>query len=224
MGILVQIKNSAFKYRFYISILLTSLFMGGCFFFGVQGPFNRNNYEILKIEVNNKTYYAPQELARISKERLQKEGGENNQLINIQANNLPSTQKSPQSDPLDKAFDNLVERNNLEENIISSLKPSSIQDLASITLKSTFSLNRGEGIVNGVIGCNRYTAKFFWQDSTKIVISGSASTRAMCHPVEVTEFENIAMKHFDGIFFVQKVKGKEYSYMLDNGIMRVYLK
>lgn len=50
---------------------------------------------------------------------------------------------------------------------------------------------------------------FFGQDSTKIVISGAASTRKPCSPKEVANFQNTLIRNLDGIYVVTKLKNKK---------------
>ncbi|PAF47719.1 hypothetical protein BKH43_08130 [Helicobacter sp. 13S00401-1] len=213
--------------------MLAPLVLAGCYFFGVQGSFRANNYQIEKIVIDNETYLSPQELAKEAKLRL---ADKQNIALQDSKQETTQTQSTNQNLATPKANDNSAqsefEKLQLraqEESAAASgqtatnTKPTSDKVLSQIILKATFSLNRAENILHGSTGCNEYTGRYAWQDSGRIVISGIASTRKICFPSEVQSFESNLIQYMDGIYTV-KVLGKGKGYILDNGRLQIYLK
>ncbi|PAF45801.1 META domain-containing protein [Helicobacter sp. 11S02629-2] len=213
--------------------MLTPLVLAGCYFFGVQGSFRANNYQIEKIVIDNETYLSPQELAKEAKLRLADKQNIALQDSTTHQNATQSTQAaSANKNAIDNAAQSEFEKLQLraqEENaqasgqVVPATKPTSDKNLAQIILKATFSLNRAENILHGSTGCNEYTGRYAWQDSGRIVISGIASTRKICFPHEVQDFESNLIQYMDGIYTV-KVLEKGKGYILDNGRLQIYLK
>lgn len=210
----------------------------GCYFFGVQGAFSGNNYDILQIEFDGRIYKSPQVLGALAREKLA-----NKQNLEL-SNQSDDEQKDAKSaDDINQVFAQMQARNenesknalnnalkddlNLNSKIshLDSTNSSSLKELSQIDTKSTFRLDRVESLIFGVIGCNNYTASFFWQDSNHIVISGAASTRKACYPSEVDTFQNILMQFFDGIYSITRINlsNDKKGYLLDNGRIKIYL-
>ena len=202
-------------YLFMMAILIG---INGCFFFGTKGVLDGSNYQIVKIEIDNKVLLSPQELASIAKEQI----SENPSLAkqNINPSNIAKKQ-SARIDDINMAFEQLRQQNQQFEN--GQNTATDISELAKLTLKSTFSLDRSQDMLYGSIGCNSYSAKFFWQDSTKIVVSGSATSKKPCSPKEVVELQNTFAANLDGIYTITKLKNRR-GYVLNNGKMRIYIK
>ncbi len=200
-----------------LNIFFISIYMSGCFLFGMKGVFDGSNYQIVKVEIDSKVLLSPQELSYQAKEQVKNNPYANSAML---YNSMQQGQSS-RFDDLNATFEQLKQRNKQDEDLENEYTP--IADLANINLKSTFNLDRTQDVLYGKAGCNDYTAKFFWQDSTKIVISGSASTRKPCTPKEVTKFQNTFIKNLDGIYVVTKLKNRK-GYVLNNGRMRIYIK
>lgn len=215
--IFLAIKKWGLQSKFIL--LSLSLFISGCYYFSAQGAFNGNNYEIVKIEVGNKILLGPQELARNAKFEL-----ESKQNIIIGSGKI---EQKKSIDNIDKEFNNLQTRANeeakkiLKDDHLFDDEQTTLTDFVNITLKSTFIINNFENIIYGYVGCNNYSSKYFWQDSSNIVISGTAGTKRDCFPNEIVEFENTFISNFDGIY---DIKQTDDGYILDNGKMKIYLK
>ncbi|TLD81190.1 META domain-containing protein [Helicobacter trogontum] len=197
-------------------LLFIACSISGCFLFGMKGIFEGSNYQIVKLEIDNKVVLSPQELAYQAREQLQ--SNPNAYFTNPYDSNVQ--RQSSRIDDLNASFEQLKQRNQDDENDDEST-PATI--LANITFRATFNLDRSQDMLYGKAGCNDYTAKFFWQDSTKIVISGAASTRKPCTPKEVAYFQNTLIRNLDGIYVVTKLKNRK-GYVLNNGRMRIYIK
>lgn len=200
----------------FLCLLILSLSVSGCFLFGMKGIFDGSNYQIVKIEIDNKVILSPQELAHQAREQLQ--SNPNAYIANYDSS---THRQSSRIDDLNTSFEQLRQRNNQDDDNDDVSTPAST--LANITMESTFNLDRSQDMLYGKAGCNDYTAKFFWQDATKIVISNSASTRKPCSPKEVANFQNTLIRNFDGIYVITKLKNRK-GYVLNNGRMRIYIK
>lgn len=200
---------------------------GGCFFFATKSIFDKSSYDIVKLEIDNRVLLSPQELANQAKSKINIGDNKNKQNITLDNNFfLNPYEKAKQNrnaanNDVNLAFEQLKLRN--QDDNSEEFEQTSIDELAKINFKSTFSLDKTQDVLYGKIGCNNYTAKFFWQDSMRIVISGGASTRKLCYPKEVTEFQNNFMRNLDGIYTITKLRNRK-GYVLNNGRMRIYLK
>ncbi len=204
------------KLFIFFSMFLVSIYISGCFLFGMKGIFDGSNYNIVKLEINNKVLLSPQELSSLAREQIQ-----NNPDIDNASYNIDSQRQLSRIDDINATFEQLKQRNSQDDDAEYVKTP--ISELANINLRATFNLDRTQDVLYGKAGCNDYTARFFWQDSTKIVISGSASTRKPCSPKEVSDFQNTLIKNLDGIYVVTKLKNRK-GYVLNNGRMRIYIK
>ena len=216
------------KLCFALATSLVGLLGSGCFFFGSKGVFDKSSYEIVKLEVDDKVVLSPQELASWARgqlgivgEQAARVSAQSSLENNILMHQYGGGRLVPRSD-LNTAFDQLMLANRGEEDEEASAA-TPLQELANITLKSTFNLDKTQEMMYGKVGCNDYTAKFFWQDSTKIVVSGGASTRKLCYPKEVTSFQSYFVRYLDGVYTVTKLKNRK-GYVLNNGRMRIYVR
>ncbi|RDU71273.1 META domain-containing protein [Helicobacter aurati] len=207
---------------FIITSIVVNIMIAGCFFFATKSVFDKSNYEIVKLEVDNHVLLSPQELANQAKNQLF-HGNKQNTLLdnNFLLNPHGKAMQNNQND-INTAFEQLKLRNNQDESL-EDIAATPLNELAKITLKSTFNLDKTQDILYGKIGCNNYTAKFFWQDSTKIVVSGGASTRKLCYPKEVSDFQNAFVRNLDGIYTITKLRNRK-GYVLNNGHIRIYLR
>lgn len=204
------------KTIYFFILLFIACSISGCFLFGMKGIFEGSNYQIVKLEIDNKVVLSPQELAYQAREQIQ--SNPNAHFTNTY--DSTTQRRSSRIDDLNASFEQLRQRNQDDENDDESTPATT---LANIALKATFNLDRSQDMLYGKAGCNDYTAKFFWQDSTKIVISGAASTRKPCSPKEVANFQNTLIRNLDGIYVVTKLKNRK-GYVLNNGRMRMYIK
>lgn len=208
------------RYRKIITWLCLTMIVGlgisGCFLFGMKGILEGSKYQIVKLEIDNKVLLSPQELAKEARDFIS-----SNPNAQVRTSYDSMQRQSSRIDDLNASFEQLRQRNQQEDNDEESGSPAT--ELANITTQATFNLDRSQDMLYGKAGCNDYTAKFFWQDSTKIVISGSASTRKPCTPKEVATFQTTLIRNLDGIYVVTKLKNRK-GYVLNNGRMRIYLK
>lgn len=208
-------RNSFVLFATFMWILIM---LSGCFLFGLKGILESSNYQIVKLEIDNRVILSPQELANEAREQ----GGlQQHNDIDISLYEANRQRPTSRIDDINSAFEQLKQRNQQDD--VDDNVGTPLSELAKINLKSTFNLDRSQDMLYGKVGCNDYTAKFFWQDTTKIVISGTASTRKVCSPKEVTEFQNIFVRNFDGIYVITKLKNRK-GYVLNNGRMRIYIK
>ncbi len=84
-----------------------------------------------------------------------------------------------------------------------------------------FVFDQKENRIYGKGYCNRYFASYVWQDSKRIEIGDSASTRKMCKDDQLMAFESAFMENLKGSFLITKGKG---TLILDNQKMKIYLK
>ncbi|RDU64999.1 hypothetical protein CQA53_07095 [Helicobacter didelphidarum] len=199
-----------------LSFSLILIGLGGCFLFGVKGIFDKSNYQIVKLEIDNRVILSPQEIASQAKEQIGNVAGNNRNV----AYESYTTRQASRIDDINSAFEQLKNRNQGHE---TADKGTQLTELARITLQSTLNLDRTQDMIYGKAGCNDYTAKFFWQDATKIVVSGTASTRKLCAPKEISDFQNTFVRNLDGIYAVTKLTNRR-GYVLNNGRMRIYIK
>lgn len=200
----------------FLFLFIIGCSISGCFLFGMKGIFDGSNYQIVKLEIDNRVILSPQELAYQAREQLQ-----SNPKAYIANNDYNVQRQSSRIDDLNASFEQLRQRNNQDDDNDDIGTPAAT--LANIAMKSTFNLDRSQDMLYGKAGCNDYTAKFFWQDTTKIVISGAASTRKPCSPKEIANFQDTLIRNFDGIYVVTKLKNRK-GYVLNNGRMRIYIK
>lgn len=205
------------RYKSFTFLILGTILatLSGCFLFGTKGIFDKSNFKIVKLEIDNVVYLSPQELAMSAKARLNS-GANSDDGINP-SGELPFSRS--RIDSINLAFNELRARNTEP----GGSESTPLKDLAGISSEATFNLDRTQDMVYGKTGCNDYTAKFFWQDTTKIVISGAASTRKACTPKEVSSFHNNFMRNLDGIYVVAKLTNRK-GYVLNNGKLRIYIK
>lgn len=205
------------KYKSFTFLILTTFLatLSGCFLFGTKGILDKSNFKIVKLEIDNAVNLSPQELAMSAKAQL------NSGVLS--SDSMRASGELPFSrsriDSINLAFEELRARNTEP----SDTQSTPLKDLAAISTEATFNLDRTQDMVYGKTGCNDYTAKFFWQDTTKIVISGAASTRKACTPKEVATFHNNFMRNLDGIYVVAKLTNRK-GYVLNNGKLRIYIK
>ncbi|MWV61945.1 META domain-containing protein [Helicobacter saguini] len=205
------------KYTNCVKLFILTIFISvfaGCFLFGTKGILDKSNYKIVKLEIDNRVILSPQELTREAKERL------NSNLSVEDITKMYEINRSRQANRIDNINDAFAELKTQSE---SKDKGTPLSELANITLVSTFNLDKTQGMLYGKAGCNDYTAKFFWQDTTKIVISGAAGTRKVCAPKEIADFQNTFIRNLDGIYTVAKLTNRK-GYVLNNGKLRIYLK
>lgn len=195
--------------RFFVWSAFLVLFCG-CFLFGTKGIFDKSNYKIVKLEIDNRVILSPQELAKDAQSKIVKDAPNDTRTYENRT-------KTSRIDNINAAFEELKAQNE------SGDKGTPLNELASITLESTFNLDRTQGMLYGKAGCNDYTAKFYWQDTAKIVISGAASTRKVCAFKEISDFQNNFIRNLDGIYVVAKLTNRK-GYVLNNGRLRIYLK
>ncbi len=198
-------------------LLLISVGISGCFLLGMKGIFDGSNYQIVKLEIDNRVILSPQELAYQAREQIQS----NPNAYIASSYNVGTYRQSSRIDDLNATFEQLRQRNQQDEDNDEVSTPAAT--LANIAMKATFNLDRSQDMLYGKAGCNDYTAKFFWQDTTKIVISGAASTKKPCTPKEVANFQNMFVRNLDGIYVVTKLKNRK-GYVLNNGRIRIYIK
>lgn len=205
--------------KIFLSIfsLLLIITLSGCFLFGVKGIFEGSSYQIVKLEIDNKVMLSPQELSNQAKEQM---GG--NQNSDVSQNYMEMPKYTNRIDDINSVFEQLKQRNQQDDDSDNEIG-TPIATLANLNIRATFNLDQTQGMIYGTTGCNDYTAKFFWQDTTKIVVSGVASTRKVCTPKEVANFQNTFIRNFDGIYVVTKLKNRK-GYVLNNGRMRIYVK
>lgn len=208
--------RSIMKIICFLTLFIIGCSISGCFLFGMKGIFDGSNYQIVKLEIDNRVILSPQELAYQAREQLQ--SNPKAYIANSYDSNMQ--RQSSRIDDLNASFEQLRQRNNQDDNDDISTPAAT---LANIAMRATFNLDRSQDMLYGKAGCNDYTAKFFWQDTTKIVISGAASTRKPCSPKEVANFQDTLIRNFDGIYVVTKLKNRK-GYVLNNGRMRIYIK
>lgn len=205
------------RITYYFILLFVVSSISGCFLFGMKGVFEGSNYQIVKLEIDNKVVLSPQELAHKAKEQIQ--SNPNAQFENTY--DSITQRRISRIDNLNASFEQLQQRNQDDDSEDDESTPATT--LANIKSIATFNLDRSQDMLYGKAGCNDYTSKFFWQDNTKIVISGTASTRKPCTPKEISNFQNTLIRNLDGIYVVTKLKNRK-GYVLNNGRMRIYIK
>lgn len=206
-------QNNIMKTIYFLALFVICCSISGCFLFGVKGIFEGNNYQIIKLEIANRVILSPQELSSKAKEQMTY-----NPNVNVSYADIKP--QLGRIDDLNASFEQLKQTNRDDDSDDSSTP---VKVLANINLKSTFQLDRTKNTIYGMAGCNDYTAKFFWQDATKIVISGTASTKKSCTPKEVANFQDTLIRNLDGIYVITKLRNRK-GYVLNNGRMRIYIR
>ena len=59
------------KTIYFFILLFIACSISGCFLFGMKGIFEGSNYQIVKLEIDNKVVLSPQELAYQAREQIQ---------------------------------------------------------------------------------------------------------------------------------------------------------
>lgn len=199
---------------FHYCFILLSVLISGCYFFGQKGVLDKNRYLIVKLEIDDRVILSPQELANKAK----REGGK----IDEGKKNSYDKFAQSQSSRLDSINADFEQLKSINDDYDDESHGTPLDELANITLVSTMEFDRAQDVIYGRVGCNDYTAKFFWQDNTRIVISGAASTRKVCSPKEVTDFQDSFIKNFDGIYVITQIKNNR-GFVLNNGRLRIYI-
>lgn len=195
------------------------IFFTGCSFWSIfQGRMQKTDWKIERIVIDGKEYVSPQVLKSDGLKDISVEDSVENQ-DNMNNDSEINSQDNSALNDLDSQKDNTALPN--PSNIPDKLDKLTNEELISIDEVSTMIFDSSQHSVHGVGGCNNYSADYTWRDSDHIEFSNILTTRKLCTPNEVMEYEFRLIRNLNGSF---KVTESDDLMILDNGKMQIYMK
>ncbi|MCE3038354.1 META domain-containing protein [Helicobacter anatolicus] len=189
----------------------------GCSLLNIfQGNFDRNEWELEKIVVENKEYKGLRGMKNKALEMLNTKDSENKDL------NVLDTKEEQQEKKSSLKGEKFDDESFAPYEGQTPIGVGELQELAQNDNISTWSFDPTQNKIYGIAGCNHYSADYTWRDADNIEIYGVNVTRKLCTPFVVMNFEIRFSRLLKGVFFVEK-KGKNAMILRNQDVM-IYLK